>query len=75
MSNYKTLFPAGSGLEGYADQLDMIQHQYAEGTLTEDEMKELVLDVKNQVEMDEAVASIQLTSDLLKVCATLAKLV
>ena len=48
---------------------------YTDGEIEEDEMKELVLDVKNQVEMDEAVASIQLTSDLLKVCATLAKLV
>ena len=74
MSNYKHVF-AGYGLEEYADQLDRIQAMYTEGEIEEDEMKELVLDVKNQIEMDEAVASIQLTSDLLKVCSTLAKLV
>ena len=74
MSNYKHVF-GGSGLEEYADQLDRIQAMYTDGTIEEDEMKELVLDVKNQVEMDEAVASVQLTSDLLKVCATLAKVV
>lgn len=74
MSNYLHLF-GGTGLDRYADELDKINVLHGDGDITDDEMNELVSDIKHRIEMDEAVAQMQVTSDLLKVCDTLLKII
>lgn len=74
MSTYSHLF-GGTHLEAYAEELDSITKLHSEGEISDDEHDDLVRDIKIRLEMDEAVAHVHLTSDLLAVCNQLLKLI
>jgi hypothetical protein len=74
MSTYQELF-FGSDIEEYAERADNINRMYVDGELTEEEMIELIRDLKVEVELDESVANIQITSDLLRLLSTVGKLI
>jgi hypothetical protein len=65
----------GTDVADYAQRLDEIQRLYTDGDIEEAEMIELTADLKNELEINEAVMEVKLKGDLLKTMSVLAKLI
>lgn len=65
----------GTDVADYAQRLDEIQRLYTDGDIEETEMIELTADLKNELEINEAVMEVKLKGDLLKTMSVLAKLI
>lgn len=72
--SYQSIY-GGTDLVDYAMRLDEIQRLYTDGDIEEAEMIELTADLKNELEINEAVMHVKLKSDLLKSMSLLAKLI
>jgi hypothetical protein len=72
--SYQSIY-GGTGVEDYAVRLDEIQRLYTDGDIEEAEMIELTADLKNELEINEAVMEVKLKGDLLKSMSLLAKLI